>query len=845
MPEKDSVTAGTRTGIFLVFFALGFCSVIVQTTLIREALVVFSGNELCLGVIFGVWLFWIGVGAGIGSWLSRRMDPFWPFVILVVAGALCPALQIYGLRIVRELFTVMPGAYVSFGQMALASLLFLAPFSFMVGITFPLGCKVYAGQQSEDALGIGWLYVTEALGFLVGGLVFTFYLVEHYRAFLNATLVGMLLLAGCFSLSVRSLRGAAQLVTAGILGALILAMFWSMPRLSHLDKVSMEKRWLSLVGTTARHKLKGGQAEPRLTLTRHVESKYQHLALGEEPGQVSVFGDGSLLFSFPQEYEFPQQANLILSEHPNPRRVLILGNSTHGLLKEFLRNPLEAVWQVDLDPKVTELIRDVLPPADAAALKDPRVHFAYTDGRFFVKTTAERFDVIYINLPAPSTAMLNRYYTREFFEETAAMLNPGGVIALHVPSAANYMGDIVGREGGSIYRTVASVFKHQVVSGGEMAYLFASMSDGVVTMDPDILGQRFSARKVEVPNFSPEQFPITIDLTRVGFANEALSSRKDVPINTDLRPVTYYYSLRRWDAAAGSKLQPVFDQVGRFNLGLLGAILGGLLLMRLAFLSASERLRRVGESVLAILVCASLLAIIYWMLYLAGYRIAAGAASLAVLVMCGRWILGALRRERADASGAQFNYLTVITVCGFSAMAFELILVFAFQNLYGFLYYQIGLIIALFMVGLAFGGFVSNVLLRKDRIGLKTLIGIEVAVVGYALVLPLLLVAFSGEFIALLPLELSQTVFMSLILIAGILGGFIFPLVTALYFKKAPNTGATAGKVDSADHVGACLGALLAGTVFVPIIGIAASSIFVAFMNVGCVVLLAVQMRRT
>jgi hypothetical protein len=39
-------------GMFLAFFLLGFSSIIIQTTLLREFLVVFEGNELCLGAIY-------------------------------------------------------------------------------------------------------------------------------------------------------------------------------------------------------------------------------------------------------------------------------------------------------------------------------------------------------------------------------------------------------------------------------------------------------------------------------------------------------------------------------------------------------------------------------------------------------------------------------------------------------------------------------------------------------------------------------------------------------------------------------------------------------------------------
>ena len=52
----------------------------------------------------------------------------------------------------------------------------------------------------------------------------------------------------------------------------------------------------------------------------------------------------------------------------------------------------------------------------------------------------------------------------------------------------------------------------------------------------------------------------------------------------------------------------------------------------------------------------------------------------------------------------KFNGLLAIATTGFAGMALEIILLFAYQNIYGHLYYKVGLIITLFMLGLSLGG---------------------------------------------------------------------------------------------------------------------------------------------
>jgi predicted membrane-bound spermidine synthase len=48
--------------------------------------------------------------------------------------------------------------------------------------------------------------------------------------------------------------------------------------------------------------------------------------------------------------------------------------------------------------------------------------------------------------------------------------------------------------------------------------------------------------------------------------------------------------------------------------------------------------------------------------------------------------------------------------------------------------------------------------------------------------------------------------------------------------------------VDSADHFGACLGALLTGTLLVPILGLKVSCIFIGILNLTSVTLLVLNL---
>ncbi len=54
---------------YLSLFVLGISAQVIQAWMVREILVVFYGNELSLGAIFGSWLGWIALGSLTVIWL--------------------------------------------------------------------------------------------------------------------------------------------------------------------------------------------------------------------------------------------------------------------------------------------------------------------------------------------------------------------------------------------------------------------------------------------------------------------------------------------------------------------------------------------------------------------------------------------------------------------------------------------------------------------------------------------------------------------------------------------------------------------------------------------------------
>jgi len=440
---------------------------------------------------------------------------------------------------------------------------------------------------------------------------------------------------------------------------------------------------------------------------------------------------------------------------------------------------VEKVDYVELDPLVIELAREW--SKDLAFLNDPRVEIANMDGRFFVKTTERKYDVVILDLPEPFTAQLNRFYTMEFFQRVRDVLTDQGVFSLGVLSSANYLSNDHQKFLNCIYRTLEGVFQEVIIiPADDQAYFISCKARGILTHDEKILSARLDERRVENKYVRNYQMPIWLEPWRVSSSSERISEPQDVNINRDFRPVSYYYNMILWSAqfSAGSKLESGYKNLFKF----------------------ASRLN------------------LWWFILPA---VVAGA----VLFLIGS------RKPRVRRE----YILVAIMVTGFAEIAFEVMVSLAFQIIYGYKYYKLGLILTAFMVGLILGSIIMTRIMDRLKNDLRVFMLTQVAVCIYPLILLGAFWAFKGGEAHFLG---ANIIFPALPVIAGFIGGFQFPLATKIYLKHKTRVGRVAGLAYGVDLIGACAGALLVSAFLVPILGIPNTCFAVVLMSIVALVLL-------
>lgn len=116
-----------------------------------------------------------------------------------------------------------------------------------------------------------------------------------------------------------------------------------------------------------------------------------------------------------------------------PKKVFVLGTGAGVTLGATSVHPsVEQITLVEIEPKVLGVAR-TFAQYNHNVLDNPKLKIVFNDGRNFLLTTKEKFDVITADPVHPWFSGAGYLYTDEYFRLAASRLTPGGVICQWVP----------------------------------------------------------------------------------------------------------------------------------------------------------------------------------------------------------------------------------------------------------------------------------------------------------------------------------------------------------------------------------------------------------------------------
>ncbi len=516
--------------ITLSIILTGFTAMASQIIYMRELLVIFYGNELSISFILAGWLLSGAFGSAVFGRFADRpsLRPRNNISLFALCQVILGVLLIAGIvavKFIKVFLSVNPGEVIGLFPMVAASFVILSPICILMGFMFSLGCRIYASGQIEGAQAIGSVYILEAIGSMIGGIVTSFILIKLFDALYIAAVFACLNFFAAFLLSRRSYV-VSRSVSLFLL--VVVIALWSFGGLKSIERYSLEKQW------------------PGYEVLDAKNSVYGNILIAKRGEDYSLFNNGLRLYTIPDKPSSEEAVHLALLEHRDPKKVLLIGGGVGGLAEEILKHPVDKLDYVELDPSIIEISERNLPESYYRALKDPRVSIKNVDGRFFVKKTKDKYDCVIVHAGDPYTAEHNRYYTSEFFSEVKKALSPGGIVSFGLTSSESYISASLAGFLRSIYATLRSIFNEVLVMPGETAYFLASDSAGVLTYDHKKLEERTLARELDTQYVRDYYLSSKLSPQSIAYSENIIKKSEGAMINHDLRPVAYYYGLIFW-----------------------------------------------------------------------------------------------------------------------------------------------------------------------------------------------------------------------------------------------------------------------------------------------------------
>ena len=661
--------------------ATGISSVVTQLLIIREFLAQFQGNEFVIALILFNWL----ILGGFGTILSHRITRnLWSatatrlgWLSLFLAGL--SGVQILAIRYFRDVFFIH-GSSVGFYSILLYSFLATAPYCLMIGFVLPYSLFVIR-TTNPDYPGAS-IYITDNLGDVSGGALFSFVLVFWVSPMTAVFLANLPLLLSVMLLFHHFSRHRfsvylGAVATLAVLGA---GMF--------LEPSSL--------------------VPPEGKLVYYSESRYGRIQVLQDQEQYTLFVGGVPLFSSQNLNMAEETIHYPMAQVDTARNILLI---SAGMMSELEKYRPVSVDYVELDPKVADVeFRYGL------IKKIPGLSVLHQDGRAYLEKSNKIYDAIIVNLSEPDTFQINRFYTDRFFALARRHLTRHGVLSFATEGFDNYLAEPQRQKLSSLYNTVSDYFSHVLLLPGEK--IFFLCSSGPINTDiPKLLDQkRISTRYIR----------------------------------------GYYYGnvtaerIKRLNALIDPKTPKNLDDVPQ--------------LMHLMFL---QWFAKFSSSPAVFIVILSLFCMVY------------------------------LFRIHLE----EF----VLFSTGFMVMGSEILVIFAFQIFFGYIYFQIGLIVTVFLAGLLPGAWFGDRFRKRSKQTLMLTDGLLMVLMGLLMVA----VKQAGHH---LPVAAYLVFGFSVSLICG----FQFPV--ALYLRGGDAPAVT--QTFSADLIGAAFGTLIANVVLIPYFGI-------------------------
>jgi spermidine synthase len=586
LAKGDEASAPRARAVYLAIALSGMAALGAEVVWTRLISLMLGGTVYTFSLILAVFLIGLGIGSGLGSALARGVRS--PRVALGVCQVLLTGGIAWTALMVSEslpYWPVSPGLSKSPWytlQLDLARCLWaVLPPACLWGASFPLALGAVAARGRDPGRLVGGVYAANTLGAIVGALAFSLVVVPALGTLWAQRLLIVLsaaaALAALAPLLLPARKDAPAPREAGVGVAVLLAVAlvlavsfaWSLTpvpwgMVAYGRHMTTEADHLA-PGIVAEKDVPSGFGMPDMFCTYVGEGMNVSVAVTKTKAGVRSFhGAGKIqASSLPADMRLQRMLGHIPAlAHKKPENVLVVACGAGVTAGSFIVHPdVKRIVICDIEPLVPTTVTPMFGKenyhvVDGIAQQNPHmvdgkeVEVVYDDGRHFLRTTKEKFDVITSDPIDPWVKGCAALNTVEYYEMCKEHLNPGGSVSLWIPLYESNTDTAK-----SVIATFFKVFPNGILWSNENsgegydAVLFGQVEPTVINLDelekrlerPDHQRVRESLQEVGFgsvklgPGGRLEAWGMVNDLlaTYAGQAPQMGEWSRDAQINTD------------------------------------------------------------------------------------------------------------------------------------------------------------------------------------------------------------------------------------------------------------------------------------------------------------------------
>lgn len=463
------------------FFLSGYAALTYEQVWIQLLTLLFGGGTLSYSILLGAFLAGLGIGSySAGKLSSKIKEPIFvlAWIELGVAFTALLVIPIFQNIDVLYLYLIKAGG-TGWLQNITTPMVWITLSGFLLlptallGSKFSIAARLFSVSKKTRGRDMGRLYSSNTLGSVFGAWWTGFVFMPSIgieRTYVAATFMNFFFAALLFREFFNKRSKEKKLNPFNVINAYFVMIIFVLAALPMLGQ-ELDTRYAGVYYIAPELELDEWRALKSDTeILYNKFSPFGLVTVGSDAGIIYLSVDGK-----PEASTGPLDldgqytlAYLPMFVHDNPKKVLHIGAGA-GFTLDAVRNfEVEEVDAVEINPLALQAAESYFGNETNNVFSDPRINFIVEDGRRFIFSTDEQYDVIVTTPSNPWVAGSSYLFTVEFYEEVRKHLEKGGLFSAWAPIYEFNSDDI------KIYlNTLRAVFPEILVfvSGGDMIML--------------------------------------------------------------------------------------------------------------------------------------------------------------------------------------------------------------------------------------------------------------------------------------------------------------------------------------------------------------------------------------